>query len=181
MTDTTTNKTANTQNAPNTENTAQGANTTQTDQATTQETAQSTTKSLYYAYYDHTQKKQPIEVKGWYQIDGFTGTLPDKADLLPLTQEEWDSRDIQNSGVENGKLVYYKATPQPEPAAPAPLSAQAQRALNNTGSYLYQNYGMLNEPTPPDWVAYIKKLQDITNGKDTISTTLPKPPEDEDK
>lgn len=57
-----------------------------------------------------------------------------------------------------------------------PLATQAQNALNNVTINLYQEYGVLNQPTPTVWVDYITKLQNIANGTDTTSTTLPTPP-----
>lgn len=60
--------------------------------------------------------------------------------------------------------------------SPVPLSTQAQSALASARTYVSNNYTMLNEATPTEWVTYLKALMAITNGTDTTSTTLPTAP-----
>lgn len=58
------------------------------------------------------------------------------------------------------------------------LAQQASTALSTARTYVYNNYGILNEDTPTEWVTYIKALMAISNGTDTTSTTLPTQPTD---
>lgn len=69
-----------------------------------------------------------------------------------------------------------KMTDSSNYAAPVQLKEQATSALSTARTYVYNNYGILNEDTPDDWVIYIKALMLISNGKDTTSTTLPTQP-----
>lgn len=59
---------------------------------------------------------------------------------------------------------------------PITLSTQAETALASARTYVYNNYGILNEGTPDNWVTYIKALMAISNGTDTTSTVLPTQP-----
>lgn len=59
---------------------------------------------------------------------------------------------------------------------PITLSTQAETALASARTYVYNNYGILNEATPDNWVTYIKALMAISNGTDTTSTVLPTQP-----
>ncbi|GAB6854157.1 hypothetical protein [Asaia astilbis] len=59
---------------------------------------------------------------------------------------------------------------------PPTLQEQALTALISARDYVYNNYGILNEPTPDAWVSYLKALMAIANGSDTTSTTLPQAP-----
>lgn len=56
------------------------------------------------------------------------------------------------------------------------LAAQAYSALNAAREHVSNNYTILNEPTPDNWVVYLKALMVIANGTDTISTKLPDRP-----
>ncbi|MCX5615363.1 tail fiber assembly protein [Bombella saccharophila] len=56
------------------------------------------------------------------------------------------------------------------------LKAQATSALQAARQIVYNNYGIIGEPTPDNWVAYIKALMAIVNGTDTTSKTLPTAP-----
>jgi hypothetical protein len=73
-----------------------------------------------YAYFDSTAS-QPTPVLGWIEDDTpYSATLP-AADLLALTQEQWDSR-LNTLFVSGGVLV----------AAPAPTAAQLLAAAQQT-------------------------------------------------
>lgn len=56
------------------------------------------------------------------------------------------------------------------------LAQQADIALAIARTAVYNNYGILNEATPDNWVTYLKSLMAIVNGTDTTSTTLPTAP-----
>ena len=56
------------------------------------------------------------------------------------------------------------------------LQIQATNALSAARTYVSNNYTMLNEATPDEWVTYLKALMAITNGTDTTSTALPTQP-----
>lgn len=60
--------------------------------------------------------------------------------------------------------------------APVPIATQAEIALATARAYVSNNYTMLNEATPTEWVTYLKSLMAIANGTDTTSTTLPTAP-----
>lgn len=68
---------------------------------------------MKYAQFDHTATA-PQPVIGWYDADEFTyPNLPAAADLLTVTQAQWDNR-FNTPFVSSGSLV----------AAPVPTSAQ---------------------------------------------------------
>lgn len=92
-----------------------------------------------------------------------------------------------------GQIVYNIKTSQPftiidlgpidttlysvdKPEIVISLKEQATSALASARTYVYNNYGILNEATPDDWVTYIKALMAISNGTDATSTTLPTQP-----
>ena len=60
--------------------------------------------------------------------------------------------------------------------SPVPLREQATTVLATARTYVYNNYGILNEDTPTVWVTYLKALMAIINGTDTTSTALPSAP-----
>lgn len=59
---------------------------------------------------------------------------------------------------------------------PITLTTQATSALSSARTYVYNNYGILNEATPDDWVTYIKALMAISDGTDVTSMVLPTQP-----
>ena len=59
-----------------------------------------------------------------------------------------------------------------------PLKDQATAALASARTSVYNEYGILNAPTPDAWVTYLKALMAISSGTDTTSTTLPTQPTD---
>ena len=127
----------------------------------------------YYALYD-TAAQQPTPITGWIDVALFSEKpdwLPEESDLLALTDNEWSARQSGGKGVNSGKIVSYAAS-----TPVTPLKTQASIALTSARSYVYNNYGILNEDTPEDWVAYIKELMAIANGSDTTSTDLPTAP-----
>ena len=114
---------------------------------------------------------------GWYDMSMFSSAdgLPPLSELFALTPQQWADKGgnygTKSMVVSNGQLIDY----QPEPVA-IPLTTQASQALSSARTYVYNNYGILNEATPDDWVAYIKALMAIVNGTDTTSTSLPTEP-----
>ncbi|MUG04149.1 hypothetical protein GM556_01130 [Bombella sp. ESL0378] len=58
------------------------------------------------------------------------------------------------------------------------LKQQALSVLSVARMQIYNNYGIFNEDTPDDCVAYIRALTAIAKGKDTTSTALPEAPAD---
>lgn len=60
--------------------------------------------------------------------------------------------------------------------APVKLSDKAKSCLSKARDHVYHNYGILNEPTPDEWVSYLRALMAIVNGTDTASTELPQEP-----
>ena len=94
-----------------------------------------------------------------------SGNIP--AGAVECSQEQYNNSG--NYTLENGVIVAYTAPPNQ-------LAIQAASALATARTYIYNNYGILNEDTPEDWVAYIKELMAIANGSDTTSTDLPTAP-----
>lgn len=110
-------------------------------------------------------------VQGWYQLftqataSNFRAiTLADYERLPTLPGAKIDS---------TGALVSY--TP---PAVVIPLKEQASTALQQARMTIYNNYGILGEPTPAAWVSYLRALMSIASGTDTTSTALPAAPND---
>lgn len=66
-------------------------------------------------------------------------------------------------------------------AAPVSLATQAASALAAARTYVSNNYTMLNEATPAEWVTYLKALMAIEDGTDTTSTALPAAPARKDQ
>lgn len=131
----------------------------------------------YYASYD-TTATQPTIVTGWYDTWTMSdvSNVPKATDMIVMTGTEWNDTTFRmpvGKGVKDGIIIDY--TP---PAVPIPLAAQATSALSTARTYVYNNYGILNEATPDDWVTYIKALMAISNGTDTTSTILPTQPAD---
>lgn len=75
---------------------------------------------------------------------------------------------------ENGLITTY-ILPSP------PLKEQADQALEDGKRYIMNNYMVFNDPTPDNWVTYLKTLRDISDGTDTTSTKLPQSPLTQDK
>lgn len=96
-----------------------------------------------------------------------SGNIP--AGAVECSQEQYNNSG--NYTLENGVIVAYTAPV-------IPLRTQASSALSTARTYVYNNYGILNEATPDDWVIYIKALMAISKGTDTTSTTLPTQPTD---
>lgn len=116
---------------------------------------------------------------GYYDVSTLSTLInvPDEDKLFALTDDQWSSRMTGNQmkcmAVINGEWTEYKP-----PISPLSLKDQATSALSFARTTVYNNYGILNEDTPEDWVTYIKALMLISNGKDTTSTTLPTQPTD---
>jgi hypothetical protein len=74
-----------------------------------------------FAYFDHTDPA-PQRVRGWYDTDARDyPNLPNAANLLQLTDEQWANRMKDPSGfaVNNGVLI---AKPTPKPPAPEKIA-----------------------------------------------------------
>ncbi len=91
---------------------------------------------------------------------------------LEISDAEWAERmaSPQNpTQLNQGQLEPY--------VAPVPsLKEQATNALQQARLDVYNNYGILGEPTPAAWVTYLRALMAIVNGTDTTSTSLPEEP-----
>lgn len=93
---------------------------------------------------------------------------------LEMSDEDWAARMAapQNpTQLNQGKLEPYV---EPGPS----LKEQATNALQQARMTVYNNYGILGEPTPAVWVTYLRALMAIANGTDTTSTALPAAPSD---
>lgn len=130
----------------------------------------------YYAAYD-TTASQPTPVTGWYDTWDMSSVsaVPAASDMIAVSEADWNNtttfRLPVGKGVKDGVIIDYTAPP-----TPIPLKTQAQSALTAARTYISNNFMMLNEPTPDDWVAYLKALMAIANGTDTTSTVLPTAP-----
>lgn len=130
----------------------------------------------YYASYD-TTATQPTPVTGWYDTWSMTSVanVPAASGMIAVSETDWNNtttfRLPTGRGVQSGAIIDYT------PAAVAiPLATQAESALATARTYVANNYTILNESTPTDWVTYLKALMAIANGTDTTSTALPESP-----
>lgn len=93
---------------------------------------------------------------------------------LEISDEDWAMRTQgpQNpTQINQGKLEPY--------VAPGPsLKEQATNALQQARMTVYNEFGIFGEPTPANWIVYLKALMTISNGTDTTSTALPAAPSD---
>ena len=159
--------------------------TTSTDTSTsTSTTSTSTTSTSTLSIIDQLKAKYPNQYYcdlnkpcAWYNMWIYSSIngLPDLSDLYAMTTDEWQAKGgdtgTKSMTVIDGKLVDYV-----QPKAVVPLKDQATTALTSARTYIYNNYGILNEATPDDWVVYLKALMAISNGTDTTSTTIPAQP-----
>lgn len=126
----------------------------------------------YYAYPNTSYIIGGYPSVGWIDVSIFSNAppgLPPAADMIALTPTEWAERKLVNQIVVDGKVSTY--TPPS-----LTLSEQAAIALTSARTTVYNNYGILNEATPSEWVMYLKALMAIVNGTDTTSTKLPTQP-----
>lgn len=129
----------------------------------------------YYARYDLTAT-QPTAVTGWYDTWDMSSVanVPAASDMIIISEENWNDITFRLSvgkGVQDGKIIDYTA-----PAYEPTLKEQAGYALATARTYVNNHYTILNEPTPDEWVTYLKALMAISNGTDTNSTSLPSEP-----
>lgn len=75
-----------------------------------------------------------------------------------------------------GKIDTAQYTTEKPVPVPPPLRQLATTALADARSCVMNNYYLLGESVPADWVAYQKALIAISSGADTTSTTLPTAP-----
>jgi hypothetical protein len=130
-----------------------------------------------YAYYDSTVAALS-PVLAWYDTDNFKySSLPAVADLLEISETQWDARLTNPSGwaVSAGALVAY--TPPAPTAAQlfATLQLQAQMSLTDSDKTIlrcYENAVIV----PSDWAAYRADLRAIVNGSNSTATVLPTMP-----
>jgi hypothetical protein len=83
-----------------------------------------------YAHFLHTDPS-PQRVRGWYDTGLFAyPNLPDAADLLQLTDAQWDARMTNPSGwtVKDGVLMKPMPVIKPTPIQPPPTTARPQTA-----------------------------------------------------
>ena len=93
---------------------------------------------------------------------------------LEMSDDDWAARMAapQNpTQLNQGKLEPYV---EPGPS----LKEQATNALQQARMTVYNEFGIFGEPTPANWIVYLKALMTISNGTDTTSTALPAAPSD---
>ena len=131
----------------------------------------------YYASYDDSTT-HPTPVTGWYDtwLMSDISSVPVASRMVPISSSDWNDtngfRLPVGRGVQGGKIIDHIP-----PAPSIPLEILAKSDLATARTHVYNNYGILNEPTPDEWVVYLKALMAIANGKDTTSTELPTPPQ----
>ncbi|WP_282800051.1 hypothetical protein [Bombella apis] len=118
-------------------------------------------------------QKSDREIIGWNRIE-----VPDGVEYVQMagmTDAQWPplQQDYSPKALAGGTNKIIPYTP-PEPVIP--LTVQAQSALSAARQTVYNEYASLNEPTPEEWVTYMKALISIANGTDTTSKTLPAAP-----
>ena len=121
---------------------------------------------------------KPCLVMGWVAQDGtstpYQAAPGFEAVPLEISDEDWAMRTQgpQNpTQINQGKLEPY-VTPGPS------LKEQATNALQQARMTVYNEFGIFGEPTPANWIVYLKALMTISNGTDTTSTALPAAPSD---
>ena len=128
----------------------------------------------YYAYGNTDSIINGYPVVGWVDVTLYTDKpdwLPDANAMVALTDEQWNARLFVNQVIKAGQIVT-----ETHDVPAIPLKTQASSALSTARTYVYNNYGILNETTPDNWVTYLKALMAISNGTDTASTVLPNSP-----
>ncbi len=126
------------------------------------------TNSRYYAKIDPETK----QIVGWYDRYNYSGDPIDPSVLVPLSDAAW----AQHVSGPQPLMAWHAGEIIPYIPPPKPLKFQAETAIQETRVTIYNNYGMLGEPTPAAWVEYLRALLAIANGTDTTSTTLPTAP-----
>ena len=130
--------------------------------------------SRYYAYANPDANINGYPTVGWIDISMFIDKpswLPIASEMIPYTQEQWDSRLFVNQVIKDGVVV--TETPI---VPPVPLPTQADDALKVARTYVTNYYILLGEAPSSDMIAYQKALIAISNGTDTTSTELPAKP-----
>ena len=93
-----------------------------------------------------------------------------------ITSEYGSPQAISENG--GGSLIDLSTvTKESDFNPPLTLKDMATIAFMNAKSIVYDNYGIINEPTPDVWVKYIKELLSIMKGNNPKVTSLPLPPE----
>jgi hypothetical protein len=88
-----------------------------------------------FAYFDHTANP-PCPVIQWYDTIAFSySSLPDEADLFPLTDEEWNNHLITDSfwAIDNGVLVPFDLLVPPPSQQQLAAVALAEKILDGIG------------------------------------------------
>lgn len=142
--------------------------------------------TITHSYYAETKKLDDgtVVVTGWFDIASDSNlanyplaTRPDLAALTPISADDWHRQYSQRLRtpwqIKDGKLAPY--TP---PNVVIPLKERASTALQQARMFIYDNYGILGDPTPEAWVTYLRSLMAIASGADTTSVSLPIPPSD---
>lgn len=134
------------------------------------------TKTLKYPDRYYCDETSPA---AFYDMWGFSRIPPISTELHAVSTAIWDAR-MASALTGLKRYVWDKSSNQlvdyVPPVRVVPLKTKAQIALAKARTYVSNNYMMLNEPTPDDWVAYLKALMAIANGTDTTSTALPTAP-----
>lgn len=137
-------------------------------------TWQSAYPARYYAYPDNDNLVNGYPRAGFVDVEMWSDkptSLPVADAMIPLTLDQWNARGTTNQVVKSGQVV------TEIPSAPViPLITQAATALSIARAYVMNNYYLLGESVPAEWIAYQKALIAISNGTDTTSTTLPLAP-----
>lgn len=130
--------------------------------------------SRYYAYGNPDSTINGYPTVGWIDISMYIDKptwLPVASDMIPYTQEQWDSRLFVNQVIKDGKVAT-----EVQVVPPVPLPTQADAALKVARTYVTNYYILLGETPSSDMIAYQKALIAISNGTDTTSTELPAKP-----
>lgn len=116
-----------------------------------------------YAYFN-SNIAAPSPVIGWFDTGALTyPNLPIAADLLVMTQAQWNARLTGRWAVADGALVAY--TP-PAPIADTRLAAQTALTASDVTVIRCYEHGVA---VPAAWTAYRTALRSIVGG--TASTT----------
>lgn len=134
------------------------------------------TKTLKYPDRYYCNENSPA---AFYDMWGFSRIPPISTELHAVSTDIWDAR-MASALTGLKQYVWDKSSNQlvdyVPPVRVVPLKTRAATALASARTYVNNNYTILNEPTPTEWVTYLKALMAIANGTDTTSTVLPTAP-----
>ena len=132
--------------------------------------------NIYYCVVKAGQdKNSDRQIVGWNRIE-----VPEDVEYVQvagMTDSQWPPlhQDYSPKAISPDGVIVQFTPKEPD----IPLSVQAQSALSAARTVVFNQFSSLNEPTPNEWVEYMKTLIAIANGSDVTSKALPQQPASE--